>query len=191
MRQLILAMQMSVDGFIEGPDGDMSFLETDTSDLWNDLFTLLGDIDLLLLGRVMYPGYSGYWKDCLANPQKHSAEEVKYAQWADKTQHVVFSQTMTDPGWANTRIEKTPVVETVAKLKQQPGKSIYIVGGAQLAATLMDAGLVDQYRLTVTPSIIGNGKSFFAQQHHRSKLKLTRLSKVSSGTIILYYDVAC
>ena len=95
MRKLILAMQMSIDGFIEGPNGDMSFLETDTTDLWGDLFGMLPDIDLLLLGRVMYPGYSGYWKDCLTNPGKHSAEEVKYAQWADKTQHVVFSQTLT------------------------------------------------------------------------------------------------
>jgi dihydrofolate reductase len=189
MRKLILAMQMSLDGFIEGPHGDMSFLETDVSDLWGDLFEMLEEIDLLLLGRVMYPGYRSYWKDCLANPEKHLAEEVRYARWAEKAQHIVFSQTMTDPEWANTRIEKGPVVETIAKLKQQPGKNIHLVGGAQLAATVMDAGLVDEYRLNITPHIIGNGKSFFAQQHQRSKLQLIESKAAASGTLVVRYNV--
>jgi dihydrofolate reductase len=186
MRKLILSMQVSLDGFIEGEDGDSSWIQKDDPELWDDLFDMLKSVDLFLLGRVMFPDYRDYWKWAL-NGDKASADERKYAALAEKTPHIVFSNTLKDPGWANTRIIGGPVAEEVKKLKQEPGKSIQIVGGARLAATLMNTGLVDEYRITLNPCLIGKGKSFFRLAHSKWKLKLQHSVMLKSGTVILKY----
>ena len=93
---------------------------------------------------------------------------MAYAKLAEKTKHLVFSQTMQDPGWENTTIIKGPVSEEVAKIKQRNGQDIQVVGGAKLAATIMGAGLVDEYRLIINPVIVGEGKTFFQDQHSKN-----------------------
>ena len=186
MRKLILSMQVSLDGFIEGENGDMSWIQKDDPELWDDLFDMLESVDLFLLGRIMYPDYRDYWKWALAS-EKASANEKKYANLAEKTAHMVFSNTLKDSGWANTRIIPGPVAEEVKKLKQEAGKSIQIVGGAKLAATLMNAGLVDEYRIILNPFVIGKGKSFFRQAGSKWKLKLQHADTLKSGAVILKY----
>src|ERR1700712_417296 len=145
MRKLILSMQVSLDGFIEGENGDVSWIKHDDDEQWESLFEMLDSVDLFLLGRVMYPDYRDYWINALTDP-KASKNELEYARLADKTQHIVFSNTIKDSGWHNTEIVSGSAVEEVRKLKEQPGKSIEVVGGAMLATALIDAGLVDEYR---------------------------------------------
>ncbi len=186
MRKLILSMQVSLDGFIEGPNGDMTWLHKDDKEQWQDLFEMLESVDLFLPGRVMFPDYRNYWKQALTNPQA-SPNEVAYAQLAEKTKHIVFSHTMDDPGWENTQIINGDVAEELAKLKKQPGKDIQVVGGAKLAATVIEAGLVDEYRLVINPVIIGSGKSFFRDQHSKHLLELTGTKLFASGVMIAKY----
>jgi dihydrofolate reductase len=188
MRKLILSMQVSLDGFIEGPNGDMSWLIKDDEELWLDLFEMLGSVDLLLLGRVMFPEYRNYWKQVLTKPGSPS-NEVAYAQLAEKTNHIVFSNTMKDPEWTNTKIINGRVSEEVAKLKNQTGKDIQVVGGAKLAATVIEAGLVDEYRLRINPVIVGSGKSFFKDQNTKRFLELISTKKLKSGIVIARYKV--
>jgi dihydrofolate reductase len=186
MRKLILSMQVSLDGFIEGPNGDMSWLHKDDKEQWQDLFEMLQSVDLFLLGRVMFPDYRNYWKQALTNPQA-SPNEVAYAQLAEKTKHIVFSATMDEPAWENTQIINGDVAEEIAKLKKQPGKDIQVVGGARLAATVIEAGLVDKYRLIINPVIIGSGKSFFRDQRSKHLLELTGTKLLASGVMIARY----
>jgi dihydrofolate reductase len=188
MRKLILSMQVSLDGFIEGPNGDMSWLIKDEEEQWQDLFEMLESVDQFLLGRVMFPEYRDYWKQALTK-QGYSANEIAYAQLADKTNHVVFSNTMKDPEWANTKINNGRVAEEVARLKNQTGKDIQVVGGAKLAATVIEAGLVDEYRLTINPVIVGSGKSFFKDQKTKRFLELITTKKLRSGVVIVRYKV--
>ncbi|MFA6086079.1 dihydrofolate reductase family protein [Mucilaginibacter sp.] len=185
MRKLILSMQVTLDGFIEGADGDMSWM-VDDKEQWDDLFEMLADVDLFLLGRGMFKDYRDYWKGALAG-QKASESEVKYAKLAEKTQHIVFSKTLHDPQWDNTRIVDTDIVAEVNKLKQAPGKSMLTFGGAKLAATLVDAGLIDEYQLVVNPVILTKGKSFFQQLTNRRKLELINVKQLDSGVAILRY----
>ena len=187
MRKLILKMQVSLDGFIEGPNGDMSWIKKEDKDLWEDLFEMLESVDLFLLGRVMYPEYRDYWKQALTNPRA-SANEVAYARLAQKTKHIVFSKTMSDPQWENTQIISGDVAAEVTKLKMQPGKDIQVVGGAKLAATIMQVGLIDEYRLVINPVIIGSGKSFFKDQHNKYLLELINTKTFASGVIIARYS---
>lgn len=180
-------MQVSLDGFTEGEHGDMSWLQTEDPEQWSDLFDMLESVDLFLLGRVMYPDYRDYWKSTLLN-KNASANHRRYAQLAEKTAHIVFSQTLKETGWENTRILRGNVVEEVKKLKQLPGKDIQVVGGAKLAATMINAGLVDEYRLVLNPVIVSKGKSFFRQLTNCSKLQLQYVKPLKSGVVILRYN---
>jgi len=178
---------MSLDGFIAGPNGDTSWMQTDDEEQWLDTFEMLRSVDLILVGGVTFREYRDYWKQALTNP-KASPNEVAYARLAEKTKHILFSSSVTDPQWQNTQIIKGKVVDEVAKLKAQPGKDIYIVGGAKLAATLIDADLVDEYRLTINPAIIGNGKSFFRDQHTKHLLEPVQTKVLKTGVIIAQYN---
>jgi dihydrofolate reductase len=189
MRKLILSMQLSLDGFTEGENGDMSWLQKEDPEQWSDLFEMLETVDLFFLGRVMFPDYRNYWKSALTN-NNVSANHRRYAQLAAKTAHVVFSQTLKEAGWDNTQIVQGNVVEEVKKLKNQVGKDIQLVGGAKLAATVMNAGLVDEYRLVQNPVVVCKGKSFFRQLTKSSKLQLQYVKPLRSGVVILRYNPA-
>ncbi|MEO6549694.1 MAG: dihydrofolate reductase family protein [Ferruginibacter sp.] len=186
MRKLILSMQVSLDGFIEGPSGDISWIEKDDNEQWKDLFEMLQTVDLFLLGRKMFPDYRDFWQKALINPQA-SPYEVAYAKLAEKTKHIVFSHTITDPQWANTQIINGDVAAEITKIKMQPGKDIQVVGGAQLAATVIEAGLADEYRLNIAPVILGAGKSFFRLQKAGYSLDLISAKQLASGVIIARY----
>lgn len=186
MRKIILSMQISLDGFISGPDGDMSWIKTDDEEDWHDMFEMLESVDLLLLGSKMYPEYRDYWKKTLVNPDA-SEDDLAYARFAEKTKHIVFSNTITDPGWENTEIIMGNAEDAVKKIKKQSGKDIYLVGGAKLPASLIAAGLVDEYRLVINPAIIGSGKSFFRDQHTKHLLKPVETKILTSGIIIARY----
>ena len=186
MKKLILSMQMSLDGFIVGENGDSSWMNTDDPEDWTDLFEMLETVDLIVLGRVMWPDYSTYWKKALTSSTV-SANEVKYARIAEKIQHIIFSKTIKHPEWTNAKIESGNVVEEVKKLKQLPGKDIVTFGGAMFARTLIDAGLVDEYRLYIVSAIVTKGKSFFDGLTKKSTLELTDVKKLKSGMIIVRY----
>ena len=107
MRRIIAALQTSLDGFIEGPNGELDWVQS-----WEDPFDLLPQIDACILGAGMYPGYEQYWRAILANPtgpapfsnSPPTPGEVEYAKFADRTPHYVVSTSMKKPTWANTRI---------------------------------------------------------------------------------------
>ncbi len=179
-------MQVSLDGSIEGENGDMSWLQKEDPEQWSDIYEMLESVDLFLLGRVMFPDYRDYWKSTLIN-RDASPNHIRYAQLAEKTAHVVFSQTLKESGWGNTKILRGNVVEEVKKLKELPGKDIQVVGGAKLAATLINAGLVDEYRLVLNPVILCKGKSFFRQLTIHSRLQMLNAKTLQSGVVILRY----
>jgi dihydrofolate reductase len=179
-------MQMSLDGFIEGENGDSSWMKTNDPEDWTDLFEMLKTVDLILAGRVMWPDYSNYWKRALTSSTA-SPNEVAYARIAEKTPHIVFSKTMKDPEWTNAKIVSGDVVEEAKKLKQQAGKDIVTFGGAMFARTLIEAGLVDEYRLCVVSAIVAKGKSFFDGLTKKSTLELTDVKKLKSGMIVVRY----
>ena len=189
MRKLILSMQMSLDGFIEGPAGDPSDIVIDSDEDWDDLFDFLKSVDTFLLGRVMYPDYENYWSAALKNPTARK-NEIKYAELAIKTQHIVFSKTMEKANWKNTIINKGNAEEEVLKLKNAPGKDIEIVGGATLASSLISSGLVDEYRILVNPIILGGGKHLFKDLIGKHKLYLTKAKTFKTGVVALHYTAA-
>jgi len=193
MRKIIAALQVSVDGFIEGPNGELDWAMAEDEETWRDVFEMLESVDTCILGRVMYPEYEQYWLAVLANPggpplseKPATKNEIAYARWANKTPHIVVSKTLDEVAWKTTRIARD--VEEIRKLKQQPGKDMHVVGGATLVSSLMNAGLIDEVRLMVNPIILGGGKALFKDVKERKSMKLVQTKPLKSGKVSLTYS---
>jgi dihydrofolate reductase len=188
VRNLIAAFRVSLDGFIEGPNGANDWVDT-----WEDTFDLMPRIDALVLGGGMYPGYEQYWSAVQADPQNAlpitgkpaSAGEVEYARFAHATPHVVLSTTLDSVSWKTTRIVRD--LEEIAAMKEQPGQDIYAVGGATLFASLLQRGLVDELRLDVHPVVLGGGKALFDDVQERHPLQLLEAKPLGPGQARLTY----
>jgi dihydrofolate reductase len=190
MRKLIAGMKISVDGKIEGPEGTADWVKA-----WSEDYGLTTQIDACVLGGGMYPGYEGYWTGIRNEPDKPAwitgsaptAAEAEWARFAARTPHYVLSKTLTSAGWPNTSFIQG--LDDVAALKQQPGKDIYLVGGARTTTSLIDAGLVDELRLIVYPLIAGAGKALFAVTERRRGLELRNVQELPDGCVSLVYGI--
>lgn len=189
MRKIIAALQVSLDGYIEGPNGELDWVGT-WDDPFDDLFT---QIDTCILGAGMYPGYEHYWLSILDNPEGilaltgrvASKGEIEYAHFADKTPHFVLSRTLDKVSWKTSRIVDD--VNDIRNMKLQPGKDIYAVGGAKLVSNLMNLGLIDELRLVVHPIVLGGGKALFNDVNKRHTLVLLGAKPLQSGKVSLTY----
>ncbi len=190
MRKLIAGMKMSVNEKIEGPEGYADWVET-----WADSYGLTPQIDACLLGGTMFRGYEQYWSAVWNEPSNPlpmtdrlpTAAELEWARFAAQTTHYVWSRMLTSSLWPGTKFIRK--LEDIAALKKQPGKDIYLVGGAQTVATLVDAGFVDELRLIVYPLIAGPGKALFPAATHRRALDLRKVEQLSNGRLSLIYSV--
>ena len=190
MRKLIAGMKMSADGMIRGSDGSSHWVTA-----WSDDYGLTPQIDACVLGGGMYPEYEGYWTAIQNEPDKPvwdggptpTPSEVDWARFAAYTPHYVLSRSLTSAGWPQTSFVRG--LDEVAALKQQPGKDIYLIGGARTTAACIDAGLVDELRLIVYPLIAGGGVALFATAERRRELELRAVEQLSDGRLSLVYGV--
>lgn len=114
-----------------------------------------------------------------------SKNEIAYARLADSRQHIVLSSSLDKVAWKTTRIVR--YVEDIQKMKQQPGKDMFAVGGATLVSSLMNLGLIDELRLMVNPLILGGGMALFKDVKERHSLKLIKAKPLKSGKVSLTY----
>ena len=190
MRKLIGGMKISLDGKSEGADGMADWVEA-----WSEDYGLMPQIDACLLGGGMYPGYEGYWTGIRNEPDKPAwitgapptPGEREWARFAAGTPHYVLSRTLTSASWPNARFVRG--LEEIADLKRRPGKDIYLIGGARTAASLIEAGLVDELRLIVYPLIAGEGKALFASTKHRRELELRNAETLAGGRVRMIYGI--
>ena len=188
MRKLITGMKLSLDGKIEGAEGYADWVEA-----WQDDYGLMPQVDACVLGGGMYPGYERYWTGIQNEPSTPAwitgsaptPAEIEWARFAAQTPHYVLSNTLTSALWPKTRFVRG--LEEIAALKQQPGKDIYLMGGARITASLIDAGLVDELRLIVYPLIAGEGKTLFATAKRRRGLELRKVQQFTDGRMSLIY----
>jgi dihydrofolate reductase len=189
VRKLIAGMKTSVDGKIEGAEG-----YADWVDAWSEDYGLTSRVDACVLGGRMYPDYERFWTRIQSEPgEVHpmsgrvpTPAEVEWARFAARTPHYVLSSTLTSALWPQTGFVRG--VDEIAALKQQSGKDIYLMGGAQITASLIDAGLVDEFRLIAYPLIAGDGKSLFSMTERRP-LELRNVQQLSGGRLSLVYGI--
>jgi Dihydrofolate reductase len=186
MAKLVLQMFTSVDGCIEGPEGEF------VPPAWsNDLEEHLSGYALknaghLLYGRKNFLFNKAFWTAAETDPDSPAAG-IAYAGIMNRLPKTVFSRTLSgDPGW-NATLVKDDIAGTVAKLKAEVAGDLYLFGGAGIANSLMELDLVDEYRLMVTPSLLGSGKRLFEDGRPRIGLTLEGVRPLDTGAVILHY----
>ena len=183
MRKLIYALNVSLDGYFEGPDGDLSWSVPD-EELHRHFNELDRRIDLHLYGRRLYENMAAFWPTAEEDPGA-SPVEIEYARIWKQMPKVVFSKSLTSVGW-NSRLVQTDAAREVRALKAQPGGDMS-VAGAELAGSLMQSGLVDEYRVYIHPVVIGSGRPMFPPMRDLLKLKFIETRTIGSGVVLLSY----
>jgi dihydrofolate reductase len=190
MRSLIAAMKVSIDGKMQGPEGTADWVEA-----WSEDFGLTPRIDACLLGGGMYPGYETYWTAIRTQPDNPvwitgappTPAEQEWARLTETLPHYVLSSTLQTASWPNTSLLRS--VGEVIALKQQPGKDIYLIGGARTAASLIDAGVVDELRLITYPLIAGTRSDALFATAQRQRLAMCEVRPLEAGKIASTYQV--
>lgn len=177
-------MQMTLDGYIAGPNGEMDWLRGG-EDEWDEMLKFLRSVDTCVVGSGMYAGYDHYWRQVLSKPDA-AAGELAYARFAESTSHVVFSQSQATVDAPNARVAHDVKTE-INRMKQQEGKDIVAWGGQTFANSLIRLGLVDEYRITLNPTLLGAGKALFDKLEERKKLSLQDSRPMRSGNIVIRY----
>jgi len=182
MRNVIYAINVTLDGCCDhtkfNPDEDL-----------HEHYTRLlrDDAGLLVYGRKTYQLMVPYWPD-IAKSQSETKSDIEFAQAFDALNKIVFSRSLASAEDKNTRIVRTNLRDEVLKLKQEPGKSI-LVGGVDVPSQLMGLGLIDEYRLVVSPVIAGKGRRLFEDVNlpEKRRLKLVESKTFKSGSVALRY----
>lgn len=188
MRKVIFLIHVTLDGFVAGPNGEMDWIRYD-DDVEKDAHDLHSTTDAAIYGRVTYQMMEGYWPSVLTNPAS-AGEELKHAQWLDGATKIVVSKTLESVQWKNTVIIHDNIAEEMTKIKQQPGKDLWLLGSPTLAQTFMRLGLIDEYRLNVNPVVLGAGKPLFDGLDKPLNLKLLEVKTFKGGVAGLRYEPA-
>jgi dihydrofolate reductase len=183
-RRLIVTENMTVDGVIDADEGWFSPAgaegEVDTSDLEATLRDHMEAQDALLLGRLTFESLREYWP-------KQTDDTTGITRHLNNVQKYVISSTLEDPLWENSVVLRRDLSTEVRALKEQPGGEIGVTGSISVVWELIAAGLVDEYRLFVYPTIIGHGRRLFESEESRPKLDLVDTKPFRSGVVLLTY----
>jgi dihydrofolate reductase len=190
MRKVMLWVGMSLDGFTSGVNEQLDWLVPHaTRPEGHAIFTRLRErCDTVLLGRVNYEGFVGYWPKVKDDP-KAAPHDVAISRWLDEVPKVVFSRTLHEVKWKNARLAKASAADEVAALKRASGKDIIIQNSTRLAQSLLAAGLLDELHLVVAPVALGAGRALFAGLPRPIDLAAGEQTRFDDGTFYVHYDV--
>lgn len=180
MRKVIAGINMTLDGFC---DHTAAIADDELHQHYNNL---LKSGDTLLWGRITYQLMESFWPGVVDNPTGNKPVD-EFALIADNINKIVFSHTLKNVTWKNTRLATKDLKEEVLSLKQQAGRDIF-VGSPSLIVGLTNLNLIDEYQLCIHPIILGKGLPLFKNLNERIDLKLIKTKTFSSGSIVLYYE---
>jgi dihydrofolate reductase len=188
MVKVFLFMMISLDGYFEGPNHDISWHNVDKE--FNEFAAnMMNDTGAILFGRRTYELMASYWPT--AKPT--DSNDAMIAQKMNNLPKVVFSRTLKsvheEANWKNIKLVKSNIAEEVQKLKRQGGKNIAVLASSNLCATLIKLNLLDEIRVMINPIVLGEGTPLFKGLDKRLALKLTKTSDFVSGNSLLYYGV--
>jgi dihydrofolate reductase len=186
MRKIVLWMSVSLDGFIEGPDADISWHRVD-EELHTYFNQRLRTMGAFLYGRVNYELMAGFWPTADADPANTGTMAEFAGIWREMPK-IVYSRTLERVDWNSTLVREVDA-DQVRALKAEPGGDLAI-GGADLPATFLRHGLVDEFTVFVHPVVIGRGRPLLPDSDSRTTLRLIESHAFGNGVVLLRYEVA-
>jgi len=181
MRKVRLAINVSLDGYVARPDGTLDwFFRTITpaQQAWTTAF--LREVDTILIGHTTYLEQAAFWP----------TQTGEMAGLMNSHTKIVFSSRLRALQWNHSRLAVGDVAEEIAHLQREPGRDIYVTGGAQLARSLSQRGLIEEYNLTIHPVLLGSGMPLFGESSREIALTRVRTIPFESGAIHLIYQKA-
>ena len=182
MRKVIAVMNITLDRFC---DHTAMIADEEIHQHYNEL---LRNADTLIYGRITYQLMESYWPSVVKSPTGNKPMD-EFAVLIDNISKIVFSRTLKNVVWKNTKLKEEIIKEDILELKQQRGKNI-LVGSPSLIVAFMQLDLIDEYQLNVQPIILGSGLPLFKNVKDRINLKLLKTKTFGCGAITLYYEPA-
>ena len=185
MRRLIAAINMTLDGFC---DHTAMIADDEIHQHYNELLSNAGAI---IYGRITYQLMESYWPTVVKNPTDNKPMN-EFAVLIDNIPKIVFSHTLNNVEWKNSKLAKRGIEDEVIQLKQSSdsGSKDILVGSPSLIVTATKLNLIDEYQLCVHPTIAGKGLPLFKNINDRIDLTLLRTKTFSSGAVVVYYEPA-
>ena len=189
MRKVISLIHLSLDGLAAGPNDELDWISYD-EELEQHAHSMHAIADAVIWGRRTYEGMASYWLTVPGNPESTPAE-LEHARFLENATKIVVSRTLDHVDWnnaQNTVLIKDNIAEEINKIKQQPGKDIWFLGSTMLAQTFMQLDLIDEYRININPTVLGQGKPLFAGVTRNFPLTLLEAKTLTSGVVALRYE---
>ncbi|MDF9798700.1 dihydrofolate reductase [Catalinimonas alkaloidigena] len=185
MRKLKLQMQISLDGFVAGPNGEMDWIAWNWDAALNEYVDkITASVDCILLGRKLAEGFIPSWESRLADAESADDAARKFVH----TPKIVFSKTVQKMEGKNTQVEHGDLVSVVKHLKNQEGQDIIAYGGSSFVSSLIREDLIDEYHLFINPTAIGKGMSIFGSLEQKRNLQSSHVRAFECGIVALCYS---
>lgn len=181
MGKLVIFNFLTLNGFFQGPDGDISWHRHGEEE-GRYASESMGAGGILLFGRITYQMMASYWPTPMAQQQSPAV-----ADGMNNAEKIVFSRTMKKADWQNTRIVNGDLATEVRNLKETSGKDMCLLGSGRILTQLADAGLIDEYQFMIDPVALGNGTSAFKGLQKKIDLQLISTRSFKSGVILANY----
>jgi dihydrofolate reductase len=190
MRKLIVSINVTLNGFMAGPNGELDWHMPYWSEEMSRVASAqLSNADTILLGRVTYNAMALYWPQQQANLDAARAD-AGFADMMNSHTKVVFSKTLTTAtNWSNSRLANRGVAREINELKQQPGKNIMVYGSGKLVAALVRHNLVDEYHIWIHPVLIERGRALFKNLRGRLNIHPFKTKVFDTDVVLMYYEV--
>lgn len=183
MRKIIVFNQVSLDGYFVDKNGDMSWAHKNDAE-WNTFVADNAKSDAtLLFGRITYDLMARFW------PTAYAMESMPIvAEGMNRLPKVVFSRTLDQATWNNTRVVKGDLSAEVRKMKEKTGSDMVIMGSGSVVSQLAQDRLIDEYEVVVNPIVLGQGRTMFEGLKEKLNLQLTKTRTFGNGNVFLSYE---
>jgi dihydrofolate reductase len=194
-RRVVASTFVTLDGYMVGPDEDMSWAVADFDrEMQDDIAEEMSrNSDAFVFGRVTYEIFAAYWPSAVPYDEgdelspAEGKEDPRIIGALNDFPKLVFSKTLERSEWINTRVVGEGLEDEIRRLTQQPGKAVSIQGSASIVQALARADLIDEYRLYVHPVLLGDGKPLFATGTDRQDFELARIKPYANGVVAMSY----